>query len=228
MYAAQYDTVRYTFEASGSLWKDALVMRDRQTGSLWSQVYGVAIDGARTDDTLTLFPSEFITFGALKNKYPEAKILKKEGAGPPGSHYRRYFEDPKKIGIFGHTFESEELPAKSLVLGLREGRRVVAVPLEELSEPTLTRVELGERIAVVYYNPTNLEAFAFSISATEAKSGALRLAGQGQISFAGQELNPAHLRGNPKFTSLPVVTAYWFAWKSFFPNAEIVRPQGAK
>jgi hypothetical protein len=46
-----------TFGVWGKLLYNTLVMFDRQTDSLWSQLYGSAVDGPLTDQSLVVYPS---------------------------------------------------------------------------------------------------------------------------------------------------------------------------
>ena len=57
MYDPIIDGKRFTFGVSGKLYKAALVMYDRQTESLWSQLKGEAIAGPMTGAKLAVLPS---------------------------------------------------------------------------------------------------------------------------------------------------------------------------
>ena len=227
MYAATLEDTRYTFEASGSLWKDALVLKDRQTGSLWSQVSGKAIDGPAQGLELELFPSEFITFGALKEKYPHAKLLSKPELGDAGSGYKRYVNDPNQFGIFGRAFETNEIGGKEQVLAFRIGRDAVALPIEKIKTSAAAVVGQMDRTVAVFYDAKTGESVGFSLSNEAAREGKLKVEMDGSVSFQGEQLTVAGLKsgkasGAEEFESLPLISAYWFAWKSFFPNAQIV------
>ncbi len=225
MYAAEIDGKTYTFEASGSLWRDALVLMDRQTSSLWSQIMGEAIDGSMIGTTLEMIPSEFMNFSAVVEKYPQAKFLKKDAKGDQGSYYDRYFSDPDRIGIFGHTFESEDMGAKSLALGLRLGRDAVALPVAEVTKAATAKVELMDKVALVFYDPATKAAFAYSIDAENARKGKLAVEIDGSVKFNGKTYAVADFRngadGLEGFEPMPLITTYWFAWKSFFPRTTV-------
>jgi Protein of unknown function (DUF3179) len=224
VYAAEIDGKTYTFEASGSLWKDALVLMDRQTSSLWSQISGEAIDGSMDGTVLELFPSEFMIFSAVVSKYPQAQFLKKAPKSDKGSHYKDYFADSTRIGIFGRTFESEELRSKAIALGLRVGREAVALPLDEVEKAAAAKVEFMDKVAVVFYDPASQDAFAYSTSADNARKGKLTVEINGEVKFNGKTISPAEFRaGREGFEPMPVITTFWFAWKSFFPHTTVGR-----
>lgn len=227
MYAATLEDTRYTFEASGSLWKDALVLKDRQTGSLWSQVSGKAIDGPALGLELELFPSEFITFGALKEKYPHAKLLSKPELGKDGSGYEGYFSDPNRFGMFGRAFESKEIGGKEQVLAFRIGRDAVALPIGNVKTSAAAVIGQMDRTVAVFYDARTGESVGFSLSNEAASEGKLKVEMDGSVSFMGEKLTVEGLKSRKapradEFESLPLITAYWFAWKSFFPDAQIV------
>ena len=55
MYSREIDGQVYTFGVSGKLWRDALLMYDHQTRSLWSHITGQAVErylpGKTVEDT---------------------------------------------------------------------------------------------------------------------------------------------------------------------------------
>ena len=61
---------------SGKLLQNTLVMYDRQTERLWSQLYGAALDDS--GHTLAFFPSIFTEWAAWYMQYPESQVLSKE------------------------------------------------------------------------------------------------------------------------------------------------------
>jgi hypothetical protein len=94
-----YDPViegkRFTFGVSGKLYKAALVMYDRQTESLWSQLMGEAIAGPMTGTKLNILPSLHTTWDYWRARHPGTVVLSPEtgfrreyGVNP----YREYWE----------------------------------------------------------------------------------------------------------------------------------------
>ena len=61
-----------TFGVSGMLLRDSLVMFDRQTDTLWTQVDGRAIKGALTGRRLEIVPAVHATWKEWKRLYPRA------------------------------------------------------------------------------------------------------------------------------------------------------------
>ncbi len=69
--------VPLSFGVSGKLWREALVMYDRQTRSLWSQRRHRAIAGPLTGRTLEVVPSRITTWGDWKARHPRTTVLVK-------------------------------------------------------------------------------------------------------------------------------------------------------
>lgn len=215
MYAANVDGKRHTFMASGSLWQDALVLMDRETKSLWSQISGEAIDGELKGKTLSLVPFFHTTFNEFKRQYPKGQLLQKEDRGEHGSGYGNYFDSPDKIGIFGRTNNFTSLPAKALVYGIRYGGKQFAISLDKLSEEGNIWLNDSDPPVLVTYDKENGSAYAF-VSSNESNAPV------NDFSIKAGKIHDAD--GNLlEFEELPIISAFWFAWVSFFPNTELIK-----
>ena len=85
---------RVEFGTSGKLWNSNLVMYDRKTQSLWSQVLGEAIVGEMTGTSLDVLPSDMIRFSDFKKVHPDGEVLTRKtgsfrlyGSDPYGDYY---------------------------------------------------------------------------------------------------------------------------------------------
>ena len=74
-----------TFGVSGALWRDSLVMYDRTTGTLWTQLTGTAILGPRRGHVLTQIPSQVTTWAQWRERHPETLAR----TSSVDSHFRR-------------------------------------------------------------------------------------------------------------------------------------------
>lgn len=194
VYAAKVNDVRHTFQPSGSLWRDALVMQDLETESLWSQPTGECIQGKLEGSVLSLIPAIHTTYAEFKKQYPHGQLLKKEEKGPEGAPYAEYYADSTKLGIFGRIDDYERLPGKTLVVGLRLAGGEVAVSMDYLEEHGSATVGENPKIVVTYDSKSK------TVSANQAKPGNKMLG-----------------------DAFPVITSYWFAWASFFPETELIK-----
>jgi hypothetical protein len=89
-----------TFTVSGKLWRNSLIMEDKETGSLWSHITGEALEGAMKGQHLKTIPSV--------------------------QSYESYFNDPDRIGIFRANWLMKQMPGKSLVYGINRGPHALA------------------------------------------------------------------------------------------------------
>lgn len=71
VYAVNVGNRELTFQVSGMLWNRSLVMRDLETGSLWSHILGRAMDGPLKGQTLEILPAVISSWKSWKRDYPE-------------------------------------------------------------------------------------------------------------------------------------------------------------
>lgn len=110
---------RVEFGTSGKLWNSNLVMYDRKTDSLWSQILGEAIVGEKTGTRLAVLSSDQIKFGEWKKLHPNGEVLSRDtgatrfyGQDPYGDYYTTpgtFFPVNKK---------DDRLSEKEFVLGV--------------------------------------------------------------------------------------------------------------
>ncbi len=66
---------RLLFGVSGLLFQRNLVMFDRKTMSLWSQLGMQAVAGPMAGDSLQILPAEHTTWGDWRQRYPDTVVL---------------------------------------------------------------------------------------------------------------------------------------------------------
>jgi len=217
------DSTRLTFQASGSLWQDALVMQDRETKSLWAQVLGEAIKGPMEGKTLTQIPAIHTTFAEFKQLYPNGKLLQKQNKGSHNSHYSGYFEDKTKLGIFGRKDTFDRLEGKDLVYGVRLTNGETAISDKYLRKHGFAVISDVSPHIIVTYDSSSNTAAAFSI---ENKDKSALSVTENKIildSLVWNTQTGHTLSGNAhNLEPVPIITAFWFAWASFFPETKLI------
>ena len=106
-----------SFIVSGKLWRNSLVMMDRETESLWSHITGECLEGELTGQHLEQLPSVQTTWEQWSQAHPDTRALKKSEE-VAAAHYQKYFDDPDRIGILPMTWQEERMPGKTLIQGL--------------------------------------------------------------------------------------------------------------
>ena len=75
VYAREVEGQVLTFGVSGLLYDGILVMRDMETGSLWSQAISTAIDGHFDGMVLEPVPAERVSWAKWMEEHPDSLVL---------------------------------------------------------------------------------------------------------------------------------------------------------
>lgn len=143
-----------TFGTSGQLYNSNLVMYDRATDSMWPQLFGTAVRGARRGERLRELPGAITTtFGRWKRKHPDGVVLSTDtgharsyGVSPYGSY------DTQEGTIFPVRFEDDRYPQKKVVVGVRWNGATLAIPKDEHRQRREASAEVGGRKIVVRFD----------------------------------------------------------------------------
>jgi hypothetical protein len=215
------------FGVSGSLWKDAMVMYDRQTQSFWSQITGESIEGELKGTRLEMIPSVVMAFAEWTRLYPETLVLTKHPGDPDASRYEDYVNSSRQ-GIFGTQAKRDELAPKAVVQGVAVGGQAAALPHASLREGDPVAFELdGEALAAVKAGSAVLiyrrevDGELLDLESTESQRLRDRETGTVWDAATGQGVSgPLAEKALEPVPSTPV---YWFAWLNFYPRAEVIR-----
>ncbi len=134
IYEATIGGSRTTFGVSGLLYQSNLLLYDRRSESLWSQITGKAISGPLGGQELKPLPVQHTTLGAWKRENPETLILTTRTGfvrNYQQSPYQEYEDDQQLYHTPRHA--SDLLPAKERVIGIQVGDHVKAYPFTELA-----------------------------------------------------------------------------------------------
>ena len=195
-------------------------MQDLETKSLWSQISGECIQGEMEGTKLKQVPFSHTTFDAFKNKYPNGKLLRKPANSPSGSSYNFYSADKDRLGIFGRVDNFERLAGKDKVYGIRLGDREIAISKKYLEQKGYAIVEHNNRHVYVKY-----EKSTESVSARLYPED-IKLIPDGKlvkIFIRGPSPMGGTVDEIISGEALPIISAYWFAWVSFFPETELIK-----
>ena len=115
-YKSEVNGKKTEFGVSGKLWQSNLLMFDRETESLWSQVEGKAVVGTRIGEELQLHPMQVITFAEAKASDVELQVLSEDTGYTRQYGFYPYgdYEDREEL-IFPVNNLDTSLPAKILM-----------------------------------------------------------------------------------------------------------------
>ncbi len=215
-----------TFGVSGDLWKDAMVMYDRETDSRWASVTGRAIVGPLTGNVLTAYPATQTTWRAWTAAHPDTRVLKKPKL--TGSNYALYDADSTRLGIHGRQLVRSALPAKSKVIAFRQAGKAFALPLASLTAGEMYQITAGGDQLVVAVDQAGVGVSIWRPLAS-ADLPLAKLPGAAPIArTTGGELvsltSGQTEAGRPVLERITSVSAYWFGWHNFYPETEIIQP----
>lgn len=179
------------FSVSGLLYESDVLLYDRQTESLWSQMLGAAVVGPFKGTELPQLPVFHTRWNAWQKRHPKTLVMseetgvKRDYSNSPYSGYEKtrqlYFSVSRKAPKDYHP--------KEQVLGVEVDGVYKAYPFTELAQSKESRFvdELnGKALSIIW----------------------------------DSEANSAHVLDDSSkpYVSL---TAYWFAWYTFHPETHI-------
>jgi len=236
----QHEGKPLTFGVSGMLWKDSLIMYDRQTRSLWSHVTGRAVKGPLQGTVLAVYPTSMqTTWAQWRRLHPETLVLSKRGPGGGlegmTDVYEDYFQSETRLGIFGTKNPDGSLPGKEYVLGVSAGTARSAYPFRHLSVQPLVNDQVGTEPVVVVFAKESATATAFSrrLEGKTLEFRQLRLEGEdllmtdAQTGSTWRALAGVAVAGRLKgqrLSQVPGTMAFWFAWKQIHRQTAIWKP----
>jgi hypothetical protein len=228
VYSRDIDGQEYSFGVSGKLIMNVLVMYDRQTRSLWSQILGEAVEGELKGTKLEYFPSRMTTWQEWKTKYPDTVALVKGYAGS-FDPYDSYYES-QAPGVIGESRIDERLETKQFVVGVAHGDAAVAYPFSKLSTELVVNDQIGDLPVVVVFHDNTSSGLVFdrqvagqtltfvltdkeslTLTDVETESTWDGLTGQATAgSLSGARL-----------TQVKSTSSFWFGWKDFYPHTRV-------
>ncbi len=149
-----------SFGVSGLLYQSDVLMYDRQTESLWSQLAMQSVSGEKVGAKLKWLPGELMTWKAWREKYPDSSVLTTE------TGYRRDYRSPPYQGyeqrpetIFPVPKNRLELGNKEWIAGVIVNSKAVAFSLGKLAGNATHKatVKVGDTLLDATYNPVTRE-----------------------------------------------------------------------
>jgi hypothetical protein len=226
VYSRIIDGEEYTFGVSGKLIMNVLVMYDRQTETLWSQLLGEAVEGRLQGTKLDFLPSLQTTWADWKSRYPNTLALRKGyyGARDP---YDSYYASGRP-GVIGEATKDDRLYMKEFVVGVELNGEPVAFPFSVLNDEPVVNYEVGgEPVLVVFNTETGtgvvyerkVEDQILTFSQVEGTTIVDAETGTTWNGLTGEALS-GPFTGNT-LSRIKSTSSFWFGWKDWYPESEI-------
>jgi hypothetical protein len=214
-----------TFGSSGFLYRSNKLMYDRNTDTLWHQMWGTPAFGSLVGSGIELerLPVTLTTWEAWFAEHPDTRVMDFDTGFvrdySVGAAYAEYFDSPDTM--FPVWKRSQALPTKSWVFTQLIDDQPKAYPLSALKEELVINDMLAGRNLVVILEDGEQGARAyergehsFSPGSNETTTIILDEAGT-----SWQVTETALIGENgEELSRLPGHMAYWFGWYQFYPQ----------
>jgi hypothetical protein len=217
-----------TFGSSGFLYRSNKLMYDRQTDTLWHQLWGTPAFGALVGSGLSLdrLPVTLTTWTAWYAEHPETKVMDFDTGFVrdyrAGAAYADYFASPNTM--FPVWRRSELLPTKSWVFTQLINDQPKAYPLSVLKDEAVVNDTHARQALVVIHDAGGHGARAYArnghrFSAASPDRGLELIDEDGKVWQVTEEALVSE--SGDLLERLPGHMAYWFGWFSFYPRTEL-------
>lgn len=148
-----------SFGVSGLLYQSDVLLYDRQTESLWTQLGMKSISGPLVGTPLPWLASEQLTFAAWRQKYPQGLVLSTD-TGFRQDYARNPYQDYEQRGhaMFPVPMRRKDLPEKEWVVGILVNGVPKAYPVAWFTAKTTFQDRLGDTAIEFSYDPVSRHA----------------------------------------------------------------------
>jgi hypothetical protein len=181
-----------SFGVSGLLYNSDVLLYDRRTESLWSQILGRAIAGPLKGTALPSVPITHTSWAAWRARHPRTEVLSTQ-TGFQRDYGRDPYDGYDKVPrlMFEVQHRDARLPLKAWVMGLVINGQARAYPFDWLAQKADAQGrwfdQLGGQRIRIQFDRRSRSAEAFDASGRMLAS----------------------------------ITAFWFAWVAFHPGSDL-------
>ena len=202
-----------TLGNQGALFMRAMTWWDHETGSIWSQPWGAAIEGELAGTRLALMPVGIEPFGSWVARHPETQVLTINGDA--------------RIGVYGSVGGTD-----FFVIGVTLGTEASAYRYPDVAAAGVVNDRVGDRPIAVFVDADTREINVY-LATPPGRDGSLTFGPVGDgftDSQTGSEWDPfsgeaisGPLKGT-RLTRLAWVSSFDWAWEDFFPHSRFYEP----
>ena len=215
------------------LYNGLFVMRDRQTGSVWTHYDGSILQGplAGQGVRLEILPTYHTTWEEWRTTNPETLVL--DWYPEFADRYREEGSQVGRVGL-GPEFQrtllnwDDRLPENELVLGVNHYGEQRAYVLAEMGQnPLVIADELGGDPLAIFADPQALYALAF-VAVMDGEVLEFSVNNGIITDQTGAEWDLEGRAATGKFAGrqLPFATSFvseWYGWAAYFPETTIYK-----
>lgn len=201
-----------TLQVSGMLWQRSLVMRDLETGSLWSHLLGKSMQGKLKGIQLKMLPAAITTWSDWKTRHPQTTLL---ALPRTAQRFRENIWNTPKRFVYG--------------IQLGAGQPAPAIAIALLQEKHFHQIKAGNQAILVTYshNGNRVQAFDCELDGTtyhftsRAKGLLTDQASRSYWDPVTGKCVEGKLQGK-QLKPIPGTISYRKAWVTFYPEEKII------
>ncbi|WP_435197498.1 DUF3179 domain-containing protein [Natronomonas sp. EA1] len=225
------DGAETVFGVSGALWRNDLVLYDRRTESLWSQLLATAIRGPKTGTQLSLVPASLTSWEAWRAEHPDTEVLLPpphsntvRGRDATFSYFNSKYNYETQTQLIG--YDGTGVGPRTLVVGLERDGVTRAYPFPAVAERGVVNDRVGDLPVVVTVTPDGgLAAYERGVdgrvlSFRGAGPGHLRAGGSRWVRTTGEAVD-GPFRGTTLGRAADLPPMFWSGWSAFHPDTEL-------
>lgn len=190
-FSADLDGEVASFGVSGLLYESDVLLYDRPTNSLWSQILRQAVSGPMKGRELTMLPLQHTTWGKWQSDHPDTLVLSRETG-----YLRDYDTDP-----YANYEESTAV-------------------LFRVSRKAPSRYHPKDRVLGVEIDGS-FKAYPYPELRKHKRSAFQDIINGQQITVHWDEMSETATVTDGDGDEIPTVSAYWFAWYTFHPDTAV-------
>lgn len=135
VFSGEINNTPHRFGVSGLLYNSDVLLYDRKTETLWSQILSKAVSGKLVNQSLKMIPSSHTSWQSWQKSYPNTQVLSTD-TGIKRDYTRSPYGDYTKNSstYFPVAFRSKKYHPKERVLGITINGKHKAYPFTELAK----------------------------------------------------------------------------------------------
>ena len=229
MWRSEIGGLRLTFHLAG-INNQNFLMRDEQTGTFWQQISGHAVSGPLAGKTLTLVPSDELSFALWKREEPQGAVVKDVAA-----YVSEYSPEDWDVQMAKAptvlSFREQGMKQRDIVMGVAAFGGSRAFRYDALVREKLVMDHVGLEPVMLAVGPdgASIRVFRRRISGVEPPPDFYRVEGQTALFMddatgSGWSFQGCAISGKLQGTCLErveVIKDYWFDWRNYHPDTSI-------
>lgn len=238
-YDATVNRNNLIFDAEGRLYNSSSILIDRNTGSLWSQVLGMAFDGPMAGSGLKILPSYWTTWAKARECYADDKTVKilstprgtqrNYGRDPYGSYLvpGNYYDDERLL--YPMTRIDSRFSPKTPIMGIEVDTVLASLEIAYVRQARVVNFFAGLAPLVAIFDPRLGVVRVYDRRIWDDQNPSL-------FTYDGNTLRDVQTRsawdvdgkcldGNLQGASMQQyfgIYSFWVTWAAFHPESEVV------